>query len=169
MLLRVCTETGIKQSDVQERLTLNGLQLSPSTITKRIGSALGQKQTEKGESSSDVKPWAAHYNGNVIDFDYYKMYFGKHTSNRGLLNTTKRKAASSSMNSDDADNIAVGPSKKRARTEEEVTSPVTLPSSESSPNADTEEEYEEVDEGDDDDNDDAVSVQSDTMLDEIED
>lgn len=187
-LLRFESEAGLTNKDIRDRLSRNGNFVDNSTLTKRIGSALGQKQQQSVTRMSKRKTAApldpanlkvkgygqgevTYYNNNVCDYDHYKIFFGHHSSHRSLLQfsraASKRKQPSSDdVEDDEVEVISSGPAKKRARTED-ATSPATIPSSES-----TLVEAEDGASGDEEGNEefeDAVSVQSDTMLDEIED
>ncbi len=191
ILLRIVAESGLTNKDIYTRMTHNGNHFDNSTITKRIGSALGIKQQQsgtrapkrksegEGESSTKVKGYAEgedeYYNNNTKDHQDYMAYFGLNISHRATLaidRGEKRKAQQ--LSSDDVEEQQQGGSRrKRAKTSEEVTSPETVGSSVGTPVAEAEEKAEEAGEEDDgskmDVEEDAVSEQSDTALDEIED
>ncbi|KAK5174961.1 uncharacterized protein LTR77_000097 [Saxophila tyrrhenica] len=186
LLLRIVTETSYGNMGIRNRICWNGDHFDKATITKRIGSALGIKQQQAAtrqprrpaaRSSSPaqekVKGYAEGeddwYNNNVLDYNAYMAFFKLRVTARGTIDL-KRPAASGRGAGEDEEmgEGEGGPKKKRARTGESMTSPETISSNQNTPGAEAGEEDEG--EGEEEENDkDAVSMQSDTLLDEIED
>lgn len=191
MLLRTTSEGGVLNSEIRERMCDNGNYLDKATITKRIGTALGQKQQQsvtritkrKLEAMKSGKidgygPGEEDFmHENTHDYDNYMIYFGRKITHREAkfvreAKAKKRRAranANANASSSDVEEPLKSsePPKKRSKldTADAASAELTPDSDETIEIADEgeEEDYEMVDA------DDAVSVQSDTMLDEIED
>ncbi|KAK5678924.1 hypothetical protein LTS10_008579 [Elasticomyces elasticus] len=198
-LLRIVAEAGYGNTEIRNRICYNGCYADKATITKRIAAALGQKQQnpprkykttdengapgssksrrgaeagEKGRYFDGEEDW---HNGNKFDFDDYQRYFGVRVGNtyvRRPRTGGKRKASGGDEMDVQQSGAGVGNGEgsshgaKRAKTEETTTSRSSEVRSEmGSPEAEggAEEQEAEEDDGD------AVSVQSDGVLDEIED
>ncbi|KAK5709663.1 hypothetical protein LTR17_019599 [Elasticomyces elasticus] len=198
-LLRIVAEAGYGNTEIRNRICYNGCYADKATITKRIAAALGQKQQnpprkykttdengapgssksrrgaeagEKGRYFDGEEDW---HNGNKFDFDDYQRYFGVRVGNtyvRRPRTGGKRKASGGDEMDVQQGGAGVGNGEgsshgaKRAKTEETTTSRSSEVRSEmGSPEAEggAEEQEAEEDDGD------AVSVQSDGVLDEIED
>lgn len=176
ILLRISAEGGLSNTAIRNRLCENGCYVDKATITKRIGATMGQKQqqhpTRMGKNgvtvqdTDKVKGYAPgqndYYTMNSQDYNNYMLYFGRKIPHReGLRMKREAKEASS-------DDAAEGPPRKRSKTGQMTMSPevVVVDSDdpkEVDPDATESEGQEEVND------DDAVSIQSDTMLDAIED
>lgn len=78
MLLRITSETQLRNKEVRDRLCMNGNYLDKATITKRIGSALGQKQVASPRAGASEET----YKQNVDDYSDYQNFFGKGPSMR---------------------------------------------------------------------------------------
>lgn len=189
ILLRIASETGFGNKDIRDRMCHNGSYVDKATITKRIGAALGQKQQQStvknrkkplAEASDSAaaknKGYAKgedeFYNKNAADYKLYIAFFGKRTSHRGQLNLqpvgSKRKLTSSDgEDGGSAEDAMIRLAKRTNRSVESTTSPEAVVDSDETTGAtpgsdmDTEEVSGE-------DNADAVSVQSDTILDEMD-
>jgi hypothetical protein len=100
MILRIASESSFGNKDIRDRLCHNGNYVDKATITKRLGSALGEKQQQsaarkakKKDADDDtpstsknkgyVKGEDTFYNQNIKDFEDYMHYFGKRTNHRG--------------------------------------------------------------------------------------
>ncbi|KAK3623893.1 hypothetical protein LTR56_021349 [Elasticomyces elasticus] len=198
-LLRIVAEAGYGNTEIRNRICYNGCYADKATITKRIAAALGQKQQnpprkykttdengapgssksrrgaeagEKGRYFDGEEDW---HNGNKFDFDDYQRYFGVRVGNtyvRRPRTGGKRKASGGDEmdvqqgGAGAGNGVGSSHGAKRAKTEETTTSRSSEVRSEmGSPEAEggAEEQEAEEDDGD------AVSVQSDGVLDEIED
>lgn len=189
MLLRIASEAGFGNKDVRDRMCHNGNYVDKATITKRIGAALGQKQQQStAKNRKKPEPGASNpellknkgylkgeddfYNTNVNDFHDYVAFFGKRTSHRTHLKIeplpSKRKRTADDNGEDSGEGVVVGVHGKRGKGKQEaVQSPeVIIDSGET-----TGVEAGSGSSGGSDiggDNADAVSVQSDTMLDQMD-
>lgn len=184
MLLRIASEAGYGNKQVRDRMCLNGNYCDKATITKRIGSALGQKQQAPAKRAKKVidpasspqpgeekikgytKGEEEYYNENVEDFGNYVSFFGHRASHRSQLQlnqtSSKRKAAVL-----DADDGKASASTSRENEDgQSMQSPEVMDISDE---VDTTAAEGEDSEGGDVSDADAVSIQSDTLLDEIED
>ena len=183
MLLRITSEAGYGNKQVRDRMCLNGNYCDKATITKRIGSALGQKQQQSGSrrlkpvqepsegpmlaSQSGEKfkasnnPDEVYYNENVLDFGDYVYFFGHRTSHRSQLqmNQTGLKRKRMLMGAGQA--TAAGPSKRVVEVEDAIQSPAAMTSDAAEDSAAEGDDSDGEGQGDGD----AVSVQSDTILD----
>ena len=188
LLLSITAEAGFGNKEIRDRMCYNGNYVDKATITKRIGAALGQKQlqaatksTKKpdGESSdTNKKPRYVngedeYYNTNVTDFSNYMEFFGHRTSHRNYQlkqEAAKRKRELESGDREDSsglEEIIRSPRKRKRSEMESVQSPETLTSSGEITGLDgaddSEAESEVIEDGRD-----VVSVQSDTLLDEMD-
>ena len=198
ILLRVCSEAGYGNKQIRDRLCLNGNYCDKATITKRIGSTLGQKQQQStakrrqkqedpdaDPSQQKVKGYAlgeaSFYDQNVKDYEDYTDFFGLRKSHRNQLKLqpvgTKRKVEKVESEGEDGSSSAEEDkgSRKRPKLALDTTqSSDAVESSSSSAiqargggvglvrmSGDESEESEES-------NEDAVSIQSDTILDEMD-
>jgi len=93
ILLRITSETALRNKDVRDRMCKNGQLIDKATVTKRISSALGQKQGQYAASKNGgvgvrlpKGPYApgeeVYYNLNCSDYSDYQAYFGKGPSMR---------------------------------------------------------------------------------------
>ena len=86
ILLRITSETELRNKEVHDRMCLNGNYMDKATITKRIGAALGQKQDSAKKRASDAGEEAQaeeqYYEQNVQDYQNYQLFFGKGPSQR---------------------------------------------------------------------------------------
>lgn len=100
MLLRITSETQFRNKEVRDRMCMNGNYLDKATITKRIGSALGQKQVSSPAAESSEE----RYGQNVEDYSNYQEFFGKGPTMRKtrLVQSGKRRAGA-----EDGDSSAV--------------------------------------------------------------
>ena len=171
-LLRMTSEGGLSNGFIRNRLCWNGNYGDKATTTKRVGSALGQKQTthvtrtpktsysatEKvnGYGPGQTEFWLK----NSDDYDHYMSWWGRPIPHRKLLAMKKRPAPA---------DAAEGPARKRSKTGESAASPETIVSSDGPESVVDTEATEEEEEEEEVNDDDAVSVQSDTVLDAIED
>jgi hypothetical protein len=187
MLLRIVSEAGYGNKEIRDRLCHNGNYVDKATITKRIGAALGQKQLQATvktrmkqvtESSDpvDIKTKEhideaeEYYNTNVTDFSNYMEFFGHRSSHRNQLKQEgagrKRKIGSVDRGeSSGVEEIASNLRKRKSVGKESVQSPLAITSSDETTGMEGGDETEDDSEN----LPDAVSVQSDTLLDEIED
>ncbi|EMC94965.1 hypothetical protein BAUCODRAFT_149005 [Baudoinia panamericana UAMH 10762] len=189
-LLRICSEAGCGNTEVRDRMSWNGCYIDKATVTKRIRAALGQKQSnnpdkrkkeaeEVGDAEGKVAKHGSDgrakerytadehkwYNDNDKYFDWYIQFFGTRRTHRfgqkGGSMRTKSEGLSSegftsaserevTMDAASPEDSAMSPAKRRKTEETDADESV---------------------DGDDVENDgeDAVSIQSDTLLDEIED
>ncbi|KAK0257619.1 hypothetical protein LTS09_007667 [Friedmanniomyces endolithicus] len=185
-LLRIVAEAGYGNTEIRNRFCFNGCYADKATVTKRIAAALGQKQVNpprKGEAQADEdgepgsgRKGATRYlqgekewnEANKQDFDDYSRFLGQRLGPsyvRKPKTGTKRRM-SEGGEAETEDTVAGASresSRKRAKTDESATGTGSGRLSE-----ETEEAASPEDNDDDDDND-AVSVQSDGILDEIED
>ena len=194
MLLRITSEAGYGNKDVRTRMCYNGNYVDRATPTKRIGAALGQKQqqstTTKGKKKQvegeppqeKIKGYAQgeddYYNMNVTDFGNYVEYFGKRSSHRSKLDLQRKRKFGGLDGSDDVsgdsgadDKGAHLPKRTRELTTEETQSPDGMDTSGDDGEEATgaEGESDSVHEsGDGVGNSDAVSIQSDTVLDQMD-
>ena len=83
-LLRILSEAGWGNKDVRDRFCRNGCYCDKATITKRVSSALGQKQQQTPslpEPAADVQSPTLEdlsaYDENVKAFGHYIDFFGK--------------------------------------------------------------------------------------------
>ena len=187
MLLRIASEAGYGNKQVRDRMCLNGNYCDKATITKRIGSALGQKQQapakRKGKTielalspaqgEEKVKGYTRgeeeYYNENVEDFGNYVSFFGHRASHRSQLqlNQTSSRGAKRKAIVLDAGGVKpAASSSRRNKVKETMETPETM---EVSDEAETSAGEGESSEDEDINDADAVSIQSDTLLDEIED
>ena len=182
MLLRITSEAGYGNKEIRDRLCHNGSYVDKATITKRIGAALGQKQMQTAmkkkmnqvnESSdpADIKTKehideeTRYYDQNVADFSNYMEFFGHRTSHRNQLKidgARKRKLDSLDREgSSGVEEIASSPRLRKRAKQGSAQSPLAVMSSDDT-GADGETEEESEVQAD------AVSVQSDTILDEMD-
>ena len=199
MLLRIASESGLGNKDIRDRMCLNGNYADKATITKRIGAALGQKQqqsTEKRRKKKEAvrtaeeedvpaektrgyaKGETQFYNTNVEDYKNYVDYFGKRTSHRNQLKIKpvgrKRKAIEVFGEEDsDAEGRSRTGWKRTKESNESTQSPdaMVIDSDDDDETAETtgaEGGSGSAEEASDSDMD-AVSEQSDTLLDEMDD
>lgn len=183
MLLRMISEAGYSNKETRDRLCHNGSYVDKATITKRIGAALGQKQLQvavkkrmknvnQASDPAEIREKQhlieekRYYQENTIDYGNYQEFFGHRTSHRNQLKfdgARKRKLdLADRESSSGVEEISSSP-RKRTRTEKgSVQSPLAVTSSDDTTGAEgeTEEESEA--------HPDAVSVQSDTILDEMD-
>lgn len=184
MLLRIASEAGYGNKEIRDRLCHNGSYVDKATITKRIGAALGQKQLQTAvknrmkqvnESSdpADIKTKEhldeeqRFYDANVADFSNYMEFFGHRTSHRNQLKMEgpgrKRKLGSGDREeSSGMEEIASSPRKRKRAEKESVQSPLAMTSSDEMTGVEEESGAESEMPAD------AVSVQSDTILDEMD-
>ena len=184
MLLRIASEAGYGNKWVRDRMCLNGNYCDKATITKRIGSALGQKQqqsTAKNRKPTE-QPWIEkvkgyakgedeYYNENVMDFGNYVTFFGHRTSHRSQLmlnqQNSKRKAIvlDEGSGGSGTDDKRPSSNKRKIEVEQATQSPEAM---EISDDAETSaaEDGGSGSEGESDA--DAVSLQSDTVLDQMD-
>jgi hypothetical protein len=188
MLLRITAEAGFGNKEIRDRMCHNGNYVDKATITKRIGAALGQKQLQAatksvkkpdGESSdTNKKPRYVngedeYYNTNVTDFSNYMEFFGHKTSHRNYQlkqEAAKRKRELESVDREDSsglDEITRSPRKRKRSEMESVQSPDMLTSSGETTGLEGEDES-DAESSAADDGRDVVSVQSDTLLDEMD-
>ena len=101
VLLRITSETQLRNKEVRDRMCMNGNYLDKATITKRIGSALGQKQNTSPAAESSEE----QYMQNVEDYSNYQLFFGKGPCMRKtrLVQSEKRLAGA-----EDGDSSAAG-------------------------------------------------------------
>lgn len=101
MLLRINSETHFRNKEVRDRMCMNGNYLDKATITKRIGSALGQKQVASPEAEASEES----YMQNVEDFSNYQLFFGKGPIMRKtrLVQSEKRRIGAEDGDSSAAD------------------------------------------------------------------
>lgn len=76
MLLRITSESSLRNKDVRDRMCENGNWVDKSTFTRRISAALGQKQG-KVDAADQL-----YYKQNVEDYHRYQTYFGNGSSSR---------------------------------------------------------------------------------------
>lgn len=82
-LLRITSETSLGPKRVRDRMCLNGNYLDQSSITKRIGSALGKKQQAKAlNEEAAAAAAAALYKTNKADYAEYQAFFGNSSSRK---------------------------------------------------------------------------------------
>lgn len=179
ILLRIVSEAGYANKHVRDRMCVNGNYCDKATITKRIGSALGQKQQQSISKASKkqvdgpadpelekIKGYAKmeeeFYNHNIEDYKNYAEWFGMRTSHRNKLDIsragTKRKAAVLAEDGDD--DGSAGDSHQPTSEANDFTDP--LNGTEGGEDEEIGGSGVESVGGDD-----AVSVQSDTVLDEM--
>ncbi|KAK0948530.1 hypothetical protein LTR29_000162 [Friedmanniomyces endolithicus] len=185
-LLRIVAEAGYGNTEIRNRFCFNGCYADKATVTKRIAAALGQKQVNpprKGEAQADEdgepgsgRKGATRYllgekewnEANKQDFDDYSRFLGQRLGPsyvRKPKTGTKRRM-SEGGEAETEDTVAGASresSRKRAKTDESATGTGSGRLSEET------EEAASPEDNDDDDDTDAVSVQSDGILDEIED
>lgn len=93
VLLRITSETSIGPLKVRDRMCQNGNYVDRSSITKRIGAALGKKQSR---AKGDKEAAAAAYMQNKEDYTKYQAFFGNvfavRKSAAGQLGKGKRNA-----------------------------------------------------------------------------
>lgn len=103
LLLRITSETSLRNMEVRDRMCMNGNYMDQATITKRIGSALGKKQDKKNNDGPEEDNYYAQ---NAEDMDKYQRFFGK------VLSTRKSWAGQSGRSkrngTEDADSSASG-------------------------------------------------------------
>ncbi|KAK3696155.1 hypothetical protein LTR37_018126 [Vermiconidia calcicola] len=184
IVIRIVSEAGFGNKHIRDRMCHNGNYCDKATITKRIGAALGQKQQQstakskqkkaEGEASTSapvkVKGHGRndddYYRTNWDDYNTYTDWFGKRATNRYMTKIvgSKRKTFSSDADGSGAEEAPSIPPKKR-KDSENVTSPAANLSSEEVTGAEAGSGSESED---DESNADAVSVQSDTILDQMD-
>ena len=188
ILLRITAEAGFGNKEIRDRMCHNGNYVDKATITKRIGAALGQKQLQAGakstkkpdgeSSDTNKKPRYVngedeYYNTNVTDFSNYMEFFGHKTSHRNYQlkqEAAKRKRELELGDREDSsglDEITRSPRKRKRSEMESVQSPDTLTSSGGTTGLEGEDESVAESEAAGDGRD-VVSVQSDTLLDEMD-
>ena len=184
MLLRIVAEAGFGNKEIRDRMCHNGNYVDKATITKRIGAALGQKQAQaatkkkqvaESSSTAETKPKEyangddAYYKANVVDFSNYMEFFGHKASHRIMLQadreSKKRKLGSAEReDSSGIDEVVSNPRKRKKENAGSVTSPLAVTSSDEMTGMEGGDESEAESEV----GPDAVSVQSDTMLDQMD-
>ena len=92
MLLRIISETSFRNQELHNRMCENGNWIAVSSITKRIGHALGWKQgksktPEDADDEDDV-----FYRQNVVDLEKYQNFFDKYKSHRKAAIVKSRKS-----------------------------------------------------------------------------
>lgn len=155
-------------------------QQAPTRMKK--GKPQTAAETAKAKARRDAREEdEAYYIGNAEDFDNYTLFFGKRTSHRTQAKTTRKgqMPSSDSVSVDAAERSGAegvaGPSKKRKKREETTESPEAMEldgsdeeESGATTGAEADSDFEGEDEKEDEDVGDAVSVQSDTMLDAMD-
>ena len=184
IVIRIVSEAGFGNKHIRDRMCHNGNYCDKATITKRIGAALGQKQQQstakskqkkaEGEASTSapvkVKGHGRnddnYYRTNWDDYNTYTDWFGKRANNRYMTKIvgSKRKTFSSDADGSGAEEAHSNPLLKR-KDSENVTSPAANMSSEDVTGAEAGSGSKSED---DESNADAVSVQSDTILDQMD-
>ncbi|KAK0913491.1 hypothetical protein LTR02_002339 [Friedmanniomyces endolithicus] len=185
-LLRIVAEAGYGNTDIRNRFCFNGCYADKATVTKRIAAALGQKQVnpprkgeaqadEDGEPGSSRKGATRYLQGekewneaNKHDFDDYSRFLGQRTGpsyvRKPKTGSKRRMSEGGEVEMEDTvPGASRESSRKRAKTDESATGTGSGMMSEET------EEVASPEDNDDDDDNDAVSVQSDGILDEIED
>ncbi|KAH9826997.1 hypothetical protein Tdes44962_MAKER09887 [Teratosphaeria destructans] len=164
-LLRIVSEGGMGNKDVRDRFCLNGCHCDKATITKRIAAAIGQKQKSNprraasGEAGVSSPQPGRYLKGeaewHITNQKQYYNYINWCGTRHG---TSVKVGTGAKRSSEDLES----PPAKRARSEYELESADAGDTTEEESEQEIEQQTEEKD-------DDAVSIQSDTLLDEMED